>query len=445
MVRRIAWIAGIMVILGCIVLPPVLGARARNLIEPRLHAMTDALGPDLIVAVWLDNWDAGWFSSTATVTLDARFGQQGGDTTTWPDLAGSYRTTMPRALTLRHGPVIVGDRWRVGWGSAEFAIDATTVPKLQEFLAETGVGAVARLTALVSFLGGTAVTLEIPPIRTFAEDTTEFRFAGLDAIASINPDGTRGSSSGTLHRLGFANPGVSAIELGRLEWAGDAHKSAAIGYWLGTAVVKLEHVDASDAGERVFEMAGARLETETRADHDDIVGTNRYTAVRIRFGGLQFDDVELDVAATYPVAAAARLADSAVNAQLSTEAIADALRQRITVRVDPLSFRHADLPFTATLDVEYRGDQHRHSPVAADLWTLASLTSAELSASMHKNLVQAVGIDDLTKLVPKMARLGLVRESGDEYQVHATYRDGELLFDGKPVDAALLVALMAGT
>lgn len=448
MVRRIALVLGIIVLLACIVLPPVFGARARSLLEPRLNALGESLRPDVMLAVWLDNWETGWFSSTATVTVEATFGEQGRAAAVPLDLAGSYRATMPRAITLRHGPVLLGNLWGVGWGSAELAIDATTVPDLDKFLAQSGVEAIARLTALVSFLGGATIAIEVPPIRTTDDGATEVRFAGLDATVDVNPDGTRGSSSGTLHRLGVTDAGVSGVEIARLEWAADAHREVAIGdSWIGHAVVTVERVSVSSGDASVFEMDNARFDAATSIDDDLLVGTNHHTAVRVRFGNVQLDNVQLDIAATYPAHAVARLAESAgglADASSASETMADALRERITLRIDPLSFRYADMPFKATLDVDYRGDQRSDTPVATDFATLARVTSAELEASMHRDLVQAAGVNALTRLVPAMARLELVRESTSEYQIHATYRDGELLFDGKPVDLALLVALMAG-
>ena len=447
MFRRIALAAGIALVLACIVLPPVLGARARALLEPRLNAMGDSFRPEATVAVWLDNWQPGWFSSTATVTLEARFGEQSRAATVAPDLAGSYRTTLPNAATLRHGPVIVGDLWGAGWGSAEFAFDATTIPDLQDFLAKTGAEAVARLTVLVSFLGDTRIALEVPPIHTTDDGATEVRFAGLEAIASVSRDGMRGSSSGTLHRLAVTDPGVSDVELGRIEWTGDFHREVAIGdSWLGGGVVELATV-ALRTGTGAFEMDDARVDTRARIDDDVVVGTGRYTADRVHYGGVQFADVELDIAATYPIAAAARMAASAgevTSLPFPAETIANALHERFTLRVDPLSFRYADLPFTAKLYAEYRGDQHGDTPVAADFATLSRVTSAALEASMHKDLVQAVGVDVLARIIPAMARLDLVGMSGDEYTIQAEYRDGELLIGGKPVDLPLLVALATG-
>lgn len=449
MVRRIALVAGIIVLLACIVLPPVFGARARSLLEPRLNALGESFRPDVMLAVWFDNWETGWFSSTATVTVEATFGEQGRAAAVPLDLAGSYRVTMPRAITLRHGPVLVGNLWGVGWGSAELAIDATTVPDLDKFLAQSGVEAIARLAALVSFLGGATIAIEVPPFRTADDGATEIRFAGLDATVNVSPDGTRGRSSGTLHRLGVTDTGVSGLEIARLEWAGDAQREVAIGdSWLGNAVVTVERVSVSSGGASVFEMDSARFDAATSIDDDNLVGTNRHTAIRLRFGNVQLDSVALDIAATYPVRAAARLAESAdgfADASSASEAMADALRERITLRIEELSLRYADMPFKAMLDVDYRGDQHGDAPVATDFATLARVTSAELDASMHKDLVRAAGVSALTRLLPGMARLGLVGESANEYQIHATYRDGELLFDGKPVDLGLLVALMAGT
>ena len=217
--------------------------------------------------------------------------------------------------------------------------------------------------------------------------------------------------------------------------------------WLGNAIVTVERVSVSSGDASVLEMDRARFDAATSIDDDNLVGTSRHTAIRARFGNVQLDDLVFDIAASYPVGAAARLAESVdgfADASSASEAMADALRERITLRIEELSFRYADMPFKAMLDVDYRGEQHGDAPVATDFATLARVTSAELEASMHKDLVQAAGVNALTRFLPGMARLGLVRESANQYQIHATYRDGELLFDGKPVDLALLVALMAG-
>ena len=236
MARRIAVVAAIILLVALVALPPVFGARARSLLEPRLNAIGDSLGPGFALVVSFDEWDAGWFSSTATVTLDAEVRAQGGVAAVAPGFAESYQTTLPGTITVHHGPLITGSLWCVGWGNAEFVVDATTIPDLQEFQAETGVEQIARLTALVGFLGETTIGLTMPSFQTTggADSSEEIRFAGLDATVGISQDGNRADTAGTLHGFSVATSGVPAFEIGRVDWAGRVHTESAVpDLWLG--------------------------------------------------------------------------------------------------------------------------------------------------------------------------------------------------------------------
>ena len=183
-------------------------------------------------------------------------------------------------------------------------------------------------------------------------------------------------------------------------------------------------------------------------DAGEVVGALRATAVGVRFGEHHLADLEVDMTGTGPVAAmeflAERASGSLIEMPLTSVMLATIRGHRATLRIDPLAFNYRDMPLRATLDVEYHGDREAEEPVAPDFGELTRSTSAELELSFHKDLVDAFGIDVVANLLPAMARLELVRESGDQYHVHATYSDGEVLFDGKPVDVALLAALMAG-
>ena len=166
---RLPWLdasrfaAAIIIVAAVLVLPPVFGARARALLEPGLNAMGASLAPDAAFVVSFDDWDAGWFSSTATVSFEAIFRTPPAVAAVSNDLEETYRTTLPGVVTLYHGPVPLGG---FGWGSAEFVVDASAIPELHDFHAETGVAEVARLTALVGFLGNTTIGLSVPPIST---------------------------------------------------------------------------------------------------------------------------------------------------------------------------------------------------------------------------------------------------------------------------------------
>ena len=442
MARRIVLGAAIIVVAVALFLPPMFGARARSLLEPGLNTMGTLLAPDVAFTVSFDDWHAGWFSSSSTLTFEAALRP--------PATDALYRTTLPGVVTLHHGPAPLGGLAGLGWGRAEFVVDAAAIPELQSFHAETGIRDVARLTALVGFLGNSTIGLTLVPINTTAPSSgAEMRFAGLDATLSLARDGNRGASTGTLHGLSASLPDGTAFEIGESSWYGRAHKHSAAGLWLGDGTATSARIVASSAGAAsALELDDAHLETELDIDGEVVVGMNRSTAVAFRLGDVQVDDVEVDVTVTTPVAAMASLTKGADRSRsdgsLPADVMTAMLRQPATLRVDTLAFSYRDMPLNATLDVEYDGDRHAGRSAVPNFEMLTGITSAELHLSIHKNLLGMIGIDALARLVPAMARLDLVRESGDEYLVHATYRDGELLFDGKRVELPLLVALMAG-
>ena len=271
------------------------------------------------------------------------------------------------------------------------------------------------------------------------------RFAGLDATLGLAQDGSRSTSTGTLHGLWATAADGGTFEMGESSWSVRGHRESATDLWLGDGSATSARIVASktDAGS-VFVLDRAHAETSLRIDGDVVIGTNRSTAVGLRLGGVQMDDVEVDVTMTTPVAAVASLTERASSGpSLPAGVMTAMLMQPATVRIDPLAFSHRDMPVSATLDVEYDGDHYAGRPAALNLDLLTGVTSAELHLSIHKNLLGAIGIDALAMLLPAMARLDLVRESGGEYLLHATYRDGELLLDGKPVELPLLIALIA--
>ena len=446
MARRIALAAAIL-LMAALALPPVFGARARSQLELGLNAMGASLAPDATFAVSFDDWDAGWFSSTATVTLEAVFRTPPPVAAVSADLDETYRTTLPGVVTLYHGPVPLGGLGGFGWGSAEFVVDAAAIPELQDFHAETGVDEVARLTALVGFLGTTTIGLTVPPISTTEPNSgTQIHFGGLDATLSLDQDGSRTASTGRLQAVG---PSRTSHRRDRRTHGRPRARGAGSALARRRSARLAKVVASNDDTSSGFEVDSAEIESGTHIDGDEVVGALRATAVGLRIRNVQLDDLEVDITATGPIAAMDSLAERASGSPIEmplTAAMLAAIRgHRATLRIDPLAFNYRDMPFRAMLDVEYHGDQHAEEPVASNLAALTRSTSAELDLSFHKNLLDAIGINVVADLLPAMARLELVRESGDAYQVHATYRDGELLFDGQPVDVALLAALMAGT
>ena len=424
MIRRFALAAALLVLVAVLGLPPVFGGRARGLIEAELAAFGDTLAPNVGFSVSLDEWETGWFSSTATVTvaLDA---QQ----TTWRD-----------AVTLYHGPVIFGGVSGLGWGSAEFVVDTETVPALAGFGARTGVQEVGRIAAVVGLFGGTAIDVAVHPFQTRDGPDGTASFNGLNARVVVNRAASRVAVTGTMPGGTMMAPDAPLITFTGLEGEVRARRAPSpTDLWLGDGGFDLAGLVVQDRESgNALEMEGARFEAEVVIDGEELVWTSRHTARVVRVATIPLDDVELDVAITYPLAAVPRVSEADAE-KLAT----DFIREHMTLRVDPLRFSHLDLPLVAKLDVDYRGDR---LPIGAtpDVATLPGFVAADMELVMHKELFGAFGFGLGEQLARAMVDQGLAAESGDSYEVQASFRDGQLTTNGRQIDLSLLLALLAG-
>lgn len=424
MIRRIALAAAVLVLIAVLGLPPVFGARARALIEAELATVGDSLRPDAELAVSLDEWEAGWFSSTAklTVAVDA-------ERRIWRD-----------GVTLHHGPVIIGGVSGLGWGSAEFVIDTNDVPDLAGFRARTGVDEIGRVAALVGLHGGTTVAVDVYPFQT-PDDAPDglATFAGLDARIAIDRTGRRVDVAGAMHGASVTALDAPSIEIGRLD--AEARLDRAPGptdLWLGEGRFDLARLFVRDEQTgNAFEMDDAQFETDVAIEDEEVVWTSRHTARELRVATIALDEVELNTSIAYPLASALRAAQS------DPVALADDfVRERVTLRIDPLRLSHLGMPLVARLDVDYRGDR---LPAGAtpDVTNLPGIVAADLELSMHKDLLGAFGLDIGDRLMRAMVDQGIAQDSGDSYDLKASFRDGQLTSNGQQVDLALLLALLA--
>ena len=424
MIRRAVLAAAILVLAAVLGLPPVFGTRARAMIEPQLAGLGEPLAPDVALSVTVDQWNAGWFSSTAmvTVALDAR---------TWRD-----------TVTLHHGPVIVGGLSGLGWGSVALAIDSHAVPELAAFEARSDVQEVARVASLVGFFGATTVAVEVSPFQTAGDASGPgvVRFLGLGARLTVNRAGNRVHVEGALHGASVTAPDMPITEIGTLEAELHLARSPTqADLWLGDGTLDLARLAMRDreAGS-TLEVDTAHLEAEAAIRGADLVWTGLQTARALRVAAIELHDVELGTTLTYPVAAQRRVANGDTQHLESR----DFAREHMTLRVDPLRFNHLDMPLEATLAVDYRGDLLADG-ATLDFADVAGVVEADLELSIHKGLPAALGLDIGDRLMQAMVDQGLAVASGDAYRSQASFRDGRLASNGQPIELALLLALLA--
>ena len=208
----------LVVVVGLVVaaaLPPLFGARARGLIESELTTIGAAFAPYASVEVTFDDWDVGWLSSTANASITVAFDSV-------LPIEDDLHTTLPKAVTLYHGPLLAGVSPGLGWGSVEFVIDSSVIPELRDFHESTGIDRIARLGVSVGF-GSTTVGMDMPAFVYGAGEPgqgIEIEFGGMEMHAVLRDAGGRLEFDGEIgefrhHDAGIVGSRRGPIELGK--------------------------------------------------------------------------------------------------------------------------------------------------------------------------------------------------------------------------------------
>ena len=456
--KRIAIIVVVLVVVLAAALPPLFGARARSLMEDELAAVGESLAPYVKVDVSFDDWDVGWYSSTATVSLAVTFDAEALEL--GAELEESFSTTLPKSVTLRHGPILARPSPGLGWGSVEFVVDGSVVPELGEFEEATGVDYFVRSSVLLGLGGGLSMGMDMPRFEYATGEVSaggyEIDFGGLETTASfggggetIDLDGRFGGANATIGNL----LGSWQLAWGRTTWTGSARKDARIpNVWLGGGKTDVARVMFSTGGpESTYEVTDVRLEGDNGIEGDFLVGTNLYEVREARIVNVVLQDLVVDLAVRYGVDGMARLMDLAnvdsLDPERQMEIVADLVRERIEFVINRLGFTHEDREALASLAIEFRGDElpdgFELGP-NADFTTMLPLVTANLDLSFHRELLDGLGFGQINGMVGLLAREGIVQESGDDYTLNVGFANGGLTVNGDPFEPFELMGLFGG-
>ena len=456
--KRIAIIVVVLAVVLAAVLPPLFGARARALMEDELAAVGESLAPYVNVNVSFDDWDAGWYSSTATVSLAVMFDADALELEA--EIEESYSTTLPKSVTLFHGPVLTRPAPGLGWGSVEFLVDGSVVPELGEFEEATGVDYFVRSSVLLGLGGGLSIGMDMPEFEYSTGEVSaggyEIDFRGLEATAKFGGGGETVDFDGRFGGVDttFANL-LSSWQLawGRTTWTGSARKEARIpNVWLGGGKTDVARVMFSTGGpESVYEVTDIRLEGDNGIEGDSLVGTNLYEVREVRIMNVVLQDLVVDLAVRYGVDGMARLMDVAyidsVDPERQMEIVNDLVRERIDFAINRLGLSHEDRRALASLAIEFRGDElpdgFEIGP-NADFTTMLPLVTANLDLSFHRDLLGGLGIGQMDGVIRMLAREGIIKESGEDHTLSVGYTDGGLTVNGDPFEPFQLLGLFGG-
>ena len=453
--KRIAIALVVLVLAMAVALPPLFGARARSIMEDQLASVGESLAPYAKAEVSFDDWNVGWYSSTATVSLDLTF-----DNESLELEEDSFSTTFPESVTLYHGPILTRPSPGLGWGSVEFVVDASVVPELREFEEATGVGYLARGGVLVGFGGGLSFGMDMPEFEYATGDVSadgyKIDFGGLEATAKFGGDGETMDFDG---RFGGVDASIANVlsswqlHWGRTTWTTSARKDDRIpNLWLGggnTGVARV--MFSTGGGETTYEVTDLLIEGDNVIEGDFLVGTNLYEMREVRIMNVTVQNLVVDLAVRYGVDGMARLMDVAYmesfDPERQMEMVTDLVRERIDFAIDKLGFTHEDRGALASLEIEFRGDElpdgFEIGP-NADFTAMLPLVTANLDLAFHRELLGGLGIGQMDGMVQMLARAGILRESGDDYALNVGFANGGLTVNGDPFEPFELLGLLGG-
>ena len=457
MTRRIALLVLVVVLVAAVLLPPVFGARTRSLLEAESAAMRELLAPQVEFELGFEDWDVGWFSSTATVVLGLQFAEGAEFPFDVPNLPESFRLTLPEAFTLRHGPFTTSPSPGLRWGSMEMVIDDAVVPELLAFQEAVGIDHVVHLALSVGFLGGTSVGMSVPPFRSVADEPTwnlEVAFAGLDSTLTFARSGVSGSFEGEMAGFELTGPVDQLVDVDRVAWDGRLRVDEGLpGLTLGGGVLTVSGVRVTTGANGVDTvLEDLRAEGVSEIDGDLFVGNNRVDIRALQIDGTRFDDVVLELSASMDAQALNRFMADAYNIRpddpaSQMEAVNMLVNHDLTFRIDRLALRHQDRSASASLALDFRGTELGDGFAVGSAMDVASLVAAmsiEFSMTVHRDLFDGLGIDAGTSLLRALAEQGFALESGDDYTLTATFEGGVLTVNGNPLELFQLLGLLGG-
>lgn len=450
--KRIAIVVVLLVVVLAVALPPLFGARARSLMEDQLAAVGESLAPYVKVEVSFDDWDVGWYSSTATVSLEVTFDTESLDLDVEVD--ESFGATLPKSITLNHGPILTQPSPGLGWGSVEIVIDGSVVPELRDFEEAIGVDYLARFGVFLGFGGSLSMDSDIPEFEYAIESPVDFEidFEGLDAVARFGGGGDSLDLDGRFGGINVTMPS-SQVAWGRSTWTSSARKDARIpNFWLGggkTEIARVMYSTGSPA--TTYEVADLRMEGDSVVEGDSLVGTNLVEVREARIMDVVLEDLVLDLALRYGVDGLARLMDvtymDPLDSEQQMEVVNDLVRERIAFDIKRLGFTHEGRAALASLAFEFRGDElpdgFEIGP-NADLTAMSPVVTANLELAFHRELLGGLGLGEMDPMVRMLAREGIVLESGDDYTLNVGFENGGLTVNGDPFEPFELIGLLGG-
>jgi len=462
--KKIAFLVVVIIVLFILGFPPVLGMMTESQLDERVAA----INTNELLAIEVQSFDRGWFTSTATIEL--------GLSPTYIAIltAGSDENLdlLEQRLTvlvdLAHGPVVMSDGVHFGL-SKTFARPDPNAANIAELQQQLGMPYLFEFRGETGYFGGTKFLADIPAID-YANELAELVFSGIQIEGTLYGNQLMVDSNTDMLELTSGPGSISAYEISLTTDSRIVSRFQAF----GVSELLIDRIVVSSvllADEPLFDARSISFNTDiSESDSGALIDSTIVYGLESASVGpeFEFSNGELGIGITNVDAAAMQmyyemirdltLADEVEPGVLANEmqpVIRRLLAAGPALSLDPIRFLMNDEMFAAS--VHLQTDPAALPPGGAfdvqdpSLWM--SLLSGTADATVSKELARRLAIqvsrtqlaatgelspDEVDAMAEAQSGLllvalsgqGILEDQGDTYSTTLVFEDGALSLNG---------------
>ena len=476
MKKAVLGIVAILVI-GALALPPVLGIMT----ESRFRESLTSMDGHALVALDIESYDRGWFSSLARISIGvdpdyARTMMGVDDPNSANGLAAAFvaDAKITFIVDIDHGPLVLRNGLYVGLSRfvARPDPESEVVRELQTRLA---MPYLVEVRGRLGLFGRFEFDGDVPPID-YADEDGAVLFSGLLVDGSYR--GRNLLANGRIDELSFDSVDAAG-QIRGVSFAGDTEWISRY-LWIGDAEFGIDNIILTNPiiGEEMLNVDGLHISAD--ADVDD-AGELMRASLSYKADSVEAEPeiVVTNAELTIGIENFAVAALNAYNEALATldpndpfaalgfvrELGAQLLERDPSIEIAPLRFEYLGEPFNANIELRTAPGAGQGGIDLANPMLLAGLFEVSADAVVSKTLAQEIATmvvegqlsaaladqelppgESIAQMAAQQAEVmlatfaaqGLILETGDTYTTNIEYAGGEITINGTPLPLGMM-------
>lgn len=457
-------------------LPPLLGILTESQVRNSLASMDE----NPVMALNVESYDRGWFSSTARVGvgIDPDYARSltALDDPNASGLAAAMiaDATLTFVVDLDHGPIVLRNGFYAGLSRFVARLDEESAV-VNEIRTRFAMPYLVEIRGQLGFTGVFRYDADVPPVD-FADESGEVFFSGLITDGTLR----RGNlvTSGRIDEISFDSVGAAG-QIRGISFNGDNNRVNAY-LWTGPFEMLVDSVVFTNpllGAEPMLNISGLRLAGDSQLDDSgELISGSVIYAADSFVAGQEFSlanaeisavvtNLSIDALETYYETMLSLDPNDPLAALGALQTIGSQLFERNpTFALSPVRFEYNGEPFTAHIEVR-TSDAAQGSIDFMNPMMLASLLEVSADATASKTLAAELASmivqgqlaaafageelppgQDIAQIAQQQAEVmlttfvgqGLIVEVGDNYTTTIEYANGEITVNGTPLPLGMM-------